>query len=118
MRKRALLNGKDVNIDVDFFNEIGALPGTYRNAGSVGDYHRMNFTTPEGLFFAGWLETDNTIRVNCDDLTYADKDVAVSRLQILLSRLYSTDFQDITVRATIVEQEGEHPILRISFFQE
>lgn len=115
-QKRLLLNGKDLNIDADFFKELGAEE--YTDAGSFKDYFRKNFKTPEGLFFASWWNNDNLLRICCDDLDFSERDKEEKRLWSLVCRLDGIDFGDTVVKSRIVNIEGERPLLSVSFFTE
>lgn len=115
--KRALLNGKDVNIDANFFKGLGAVE--YFDAGSVGNYNRKNFRDSLGnLFFAGWLDNDNTIRITCEGFELGkDERKEKELLNNLNMCLLSMKFNDITYRSGVFTSEGEHPMLRIAFLQ-
>lgn len=115
--KRALLNGKDINIDIDFFKELGAVE--YFDAGSVGNYNRKNFRDGLGnLFFAGWLDNDYTIRITCEGFKLGENERKEKELLNNLNMcLLGLNLEDVTYRSGVFTSEGEHPMLRIAFFQ-
>lgn len=115
--KEIYLNGKDVNVDADFFVGLGADRDSIRFEKKPMGEHSAEFVIDGVKYIAGWNEWINRMDIKCADLSYQDGEIA-DQLLYGLSRKFTQDmFGDLVVRKIVAWPEGMVPELVILFYE-
>lgn len=116
------LNGKDVNIDADFFEGLGADPDTMAvivdSPGDVRETYHFGFTIDGNRYRASWLSLGNRLTIKCIDLEFKDREIASNRLYELTKIITPDMLGNFIVRQIIVRPEGDMPELALMFYEE
>lgn len=119
--KEVYLNGKDVNIDADFFEGLGAdrdsMAVIVDSPGDVRETYHFEFTLDGNRYRASWLSLSNRLNIKCIDLEFKGKDIAGNRLYELSKKITPDMLGDLIVRQIVVQPEGDMPKLIISFYK-
>lgn len=116
------LNGKDVNIDADFFEGLGADPDSMAvivdSPGSIKETYHFEFAIDGNRYRASWLSLGNRLTIKCIDLEFKDREIASNRLYELTKIITPDMFGDLIVRQIVVRPEGDMPELVMLFYEE
>lgn len=116
--KEMYLNGKDVNIDADFFVELGADRGTMVvSPESVKELHYIKFQLDGNGYTAYWSNFTNRLSIKCNDLEFKDGKIADQRLYDLSKKITQDMFGDLIVRKIVAWPEGDVPELLILIYE-
>lgn len=116
------LNGKDVNIDADFFEGLGADPDSMAvivdSPGSIKETYHFEFAIDGNRYRASWLSLGNRLTIKCIDLELKDREIASNRLYELNKKITPDMFGNLIVRQIVVRPEGDMPELALMFYEE
>lgn len=116
------LNGKDVNIDADFFEGLGADPDSMavivESPGDVRETYHFEFIIDGNRYRASWLSLGNRLAIKCIDLGLKDREIASNRLYELTKIITPDKLGNFIVRQIIVRLEGDMPELALMFYEE
>lgn len=116
------LNGKDVNIDADFFEGLGADPDSMAvivdSPGSIKETYHFEFAIDGNRYRASWLSLGNRLTIKCIDLEFKDREIASNRLYELTKIITPDNLGNFIVRQIIVRPEGDMPELVMMFYEE
>lgn len=116
------LNGKDVNIDADFFEGLGADPDSMAvivdSPGDVRETYHFEFTIDGNRYRASRLSLGNRLTIKCIDLEFKDREIASNRLYELTKIITPDNLGNFIVRQIIVRPEGDMPELVMMFYEE
>ena len=119
--KEVYLNGKDVNIDADFFEGLGAdrdsMALMVASPGTIKERYHFEFAIDGNRYRASWLSLSNRLTIKCIDLEFKDREVAINRLYELNKKITPDMFGDLIVRHIVVRPEGDMPELVILFYE-
>lgn len=117
--KEMYLNGKDVNIDADFFVGLGADRDTMVvSPERIEKLHCIKFTLDGCGYTAHWSNFANRLSIKCNDLEFKDGEFADRRLFNLSKKFTQDMFGDLVVRKIVAWAEGDMPELMILFYEE
>lgn len=120
--KEVYLNGKDVNIDADFFEGLGADPDSMAvivdSPGSIKETYHFEFAIDGNRYRASWLSLGNRLTIKCIDLEFKDREIASNRLYELTKKITPDMLGNFIVRQIIVRPEGDMPELALMFYEE
>ena len=113
------LNGKDTNIDCDFFyNVLRATPDTYNTKECVKPFHSVTFETPDGKFSGRWKDTENVLKIECIGVDIDDTIEQTYRLSVLENLIDSEDWgEELEVMPFIVRKSNDICALEIFFYE-
>ena len=116
------LNGKDVNIDADFFEGLGAdrdsMTLMVASPGTIKETYHFEFTIDGNRYGASWLSRSNRLTIKCIRLRFKDREVAINRLYELTKIITPDKLGNFIVRQIIVRPEGDMPELALMFYEE
>ena len=116
------LNGKDVNIDADFFEGLGAdrdsMTLMVASPGTIKETYHFEFTIAGNRYGASWLSRSNRLTIKCIRLRFKDREVASNRLYELTKKITPDMLGNFIVRQIIVRLEGDMPELALMFYEE
>lgn len=116
------LNGKDVNIDADFFEGLGAdrdsMTVMVDSPGSIKETYHYEFTIDGNRYRASWLSLSNRLTIKCIDLEFKDREIASNRLYELTKIITPDMLGNFIVRQIIARPEGDMPELVMMFYEE
>lgn len=116
------LNGKDVNIDADFFEGLGAdrdsMAVIVDSPGSIKETYHFEFAIDGNRYRASWLSLGNRLTIKCIDLEFKDREIASNRLYELTKIITPDNLGNFIVRQIIVRPEGDMPELVMMFYEE
>jgi len=116
--KEVYLNGKDVNIDADFFVGLGADRDTMIFSPDIIKTLRyIKFTLDGNRYKAFWSTLNNRLTIICEDLEFNDVEIADERLCELNKKITPDMFGDLVVRKIVARPEGDMPELMILFYE-
>lgn len=116
--KEVYLNGKDVNIDADFFVGLGADRDTMVFSPDIIKTLRyIKFTLDGNRYKAFWSTLNNRLTIICEGLEFKDGDIADKRLYELSKKITPDMFGDLVVRKIVAWPEGDMPELMIIFYE-
>ena len=116
--KEVYLNGKDVNIDADFFVGLGADRDTMIFSPDIIKTLRyIKFTLDGNSYKAFWSTLNNRLTIVCEDLEFKDGEIAEKRLSELNKKITQDMFGDLIVRKIVARPEGYIPELMILFYE-
>jgi hypothetical protein len=116
--KEVYLNGKDVNIDADFFVGLGADRDTMVFSPDIIKTLRyIKFTLDGNRYKAFWSTLNNRLTIICEGLEFKDGEIADKRLYELSKKITQDMFGDLVVRKIVAWPEGDMPELMIIFYE-
>jgi hypothetical protein len=115
--KEIYLNGKDVNVDADFFVGLGADKDNIRFEKKPMGEHTAELVIDGVKYIAEWNEWTNRMDIKCADLSYQDGEIADQLLYGLSRKLTQDMFGDLVVRKFVAWPEGMMPELVILFYE-
>ena len=116
--KEIYLNGKDVNIDADFFVGLGADRDTMVvSPERIEKLHYIKFTLDGNGYTAYWSNFTNRLSIKCNDLEFKDGEIADQRLYDLSKKITKDIFGDLVVRKIVAWAEGDMPELMMLFYE-
>lgn len=116
--KEVYLNGKDVNIDADFFVGLGADRDTMVvSPERIKELHYIKFTLDGNRYKAFWSTLNNRLTIICEDLEFKDGEIADKRLYELSKKITQDMFGDLIVRKIVAWPEGDMPELMMLFYE-
>lgn len=116
--KEVYLNGKDVNIDADFFAGLGADRDTMVvSPERIEKLHYIKFQLDGNVYTAYWSNFTNRLSIKCNDLEFKDGDIADQRLYELSRKITKDMFGDLIVRKIVAWPEGDMPELMMLFYE-
>ena len=119
--KEVYLNGKDVNIDADFFVNLGAdrdtMVASLERPERVDNLHYIKFTMDGNGYTAYWSNFTNRLSIKCNDLEFKDGEIADQRLYGLSKRITQDMLGDLVVKKIVAWAEGDMPELIILFYK-
>lgn len=115
--KEIYLNGKDVNIDADFFVGLGADRDTIEFSKRPMGGHIAKFKIGGNAFSGTWNEWTNRLNIKCNDLEFKDGEIADQRLYELSKKFTQDMFGDLVVRKIVAWPEGDMPELMMLFYE-
>ena len=119
--KEVYLNGKDVNIDADFFEGLGAdrdsMAVIVDSPGSIKETYHFEFAIDGNRYRASWLSLSNRLTIKCIDLEFKDREIASNRLYELNKKITPDMFGNLIVRQIVVRPEGDIPELVMMFYE-
>ena len=119
--KEVYLNGKDVNIDADFFEGLGAdrdsMALMVASPGTIKETYHFEFTIDGNRYGASWLSRSNRLTIKCIRLRFKDREVAINRLYELNKKITPDMFGNLIVRHIVVRPEGDMPELVMLFYE-
>lgn len=117
MRER-YLNGKDVNIDADFFVGLGADRDTVVvSPERIEKLHYIKFTLDGCGYTAHWSNFTNRLSIRCNDLEFKDGEIADRRLFNLSKKITKDMLGNLIVKKIVAWAEGDMPELMILFYE-
>lgn len=116
--KEIYLNGKDVNIDADFFVGLGADRDTMVvSPESAKKLHYIKFTLDGCGYTARWSNFANRLSIRCNDLEFKDGEIADQHLYELSKKITDDMFGDLVARKIVAWAEGDMPELLILIYE-
>ena len=116
--KEIYLNGKDVNIDADFFAGLGADRDTMViSPERIENLHYIKFTLDGNGYTAYWSNFTNRLNIKCNDLEFKDGEIADQRLYELSKKITKDMFGDLFVRKIVAWPEDDMPELMMLFYE-
>ena len=116
--KEIYLNGKDVNIDADFFVGLGADRDTMVvSPESAKKLHYIKFTLDGCGYTARWSNFTNRLSIKCNDLEFKDGEIADQRLYELSKKITKDMLGDLVARKIVAWAEGDMPELLILIYE-
>lgn len=117
--KEVYLNGKDVNIDADFFVGLGADRDTMIvSPERIEKLHYIKFTLDDNGYTAYWSNFTNRLSIRCNDLEFQDGEIANQRLYELSKKITKDMLGDLIVKKIVAWAEGDMPELMMLFYEE
>ena len=120
MKKEVYINGKDCNIDADFFVGLGADRDSIRytlpkhlNEGQ----HEVGFRIGTEYFSARWSDRNNRLNITCEGIPYDKYDIADQRLYALSGRITQEMLGGLEAKKMVVWPEGMKPELMILLYE-
>lgn len=112
------LNGKDVNIDADFFVNLGADRDTMVvSPENVKGLHYIKFTLDDNGYTAYWSNFTNRLSIRCNDLEFQDGEIANQRLYELSKKITDDMLGDLIMKKIVAWAEGDMPELMMLFYE-
>ena len=112
------LNGKDVNIDADFFVGLGADRDTMVvSPERIEKLHYINFQLDSNVYTAYVSNVHNRLSIKCNDLEFKDGEIADQRLYELSKKITQDMLGDLVVRKIVAWPEGDMPELMMLFYE-
>lgn len=116
--KEIYLNGKDVNIDADFFVGLGADRDTMVvSPESIKELHFIMFQLGGNGYTAYWSNFTNHLNIKCNDLEFKDGKIADQRLYELSKKITNDMFGDLVVKKIVAWPECDMPELMLLFYE-
>lgn len=116
--KEIYLNGKDVNIDADFFAGLGADRDTMVvSPERIEKLHYIKFQLDGNGYTAYWSNFTNRLSIKCNGLEFKDGEIADQRLYELSKKITKDMFGDLIVRKIVAWPEGDMPELMMLFYE-
>ena len=116
--KEMYLNGKDVNIDADFFVGLGADRDTMVvSPERIEKLHYIKFTLDGCGYTAYWSNFTNRLNIECNDLEVKDMEIADQRLYELSKKITQDMLGDLVVWKIVTWPEGDMPELMMLFYE-
>ena len=126
--KEIYLNGKDVNIDADFFVNLGAdrdtmvvSPESVKELHYIKEriekLHYIKFQLDGNGYTAYWSNFTNRLNIKCNDLEFKDGEIADQRLYDLSKKITDDMFGDLVARKIVAWAEGDMPELLILIYK-
>jgi len=104
--KEVYLNGKDVNIDADFFVGLGADRDTMVvSPERIEKLHYIKFQLDGNGYTAYWSNFTNRLSIKCNDLEFKDGEITQDMLG------------DLVVRKIVAWPEGDTPELLVLLYE-
>lgn len=115
--KPALINGRDVSLDADFFIELGADRESIAVLSEKPGEHRFGFVIDGTRFLAKWYDDNNVLFISCPEIPLADADTADKALYALSRKMVKSTFGDLVARKIVTRPEGCSPELLVILYQ-
>ena len=116
--KEVYLNGKDVNIDADFFVGLGADRDTMVvSPERIEKLHCIKLQLDGNGYTAYWSNFTNRLSIKCNDLEFKDGEIADQRLYELSKKITQDMLGDLVVRKIVAWPEGDIPELMMLFYE-
>ena len=117
MKKEVYINGKDCNIDADFFVGLGADRDSIKLDKKPMGNHTAEFVLCGNRYLAQWNEWINRIDISCPDLSFQEGEIADQRLYALSGRITQEMLGGLEAKKMVVWPEGMKPELMILLYE-